>query len=613
MSTNKLIDTDNKKFREKKFIILSLKEEWEKAEKSLAKRKTLSLVHASIASLTIIIGTFLFLIFEYNATNKILIIVTSSVTASGGILTLIKAVADKASTNNENVTKMIQALKFDGKEDILTLVAMEKNELKELKMERHENYIKFLNRINFLIGLENKFGILFAIVMSLFIVNLAVFSIFENANPQNINIPLPKFDRILTVDIIVSGVVWLINILLSNLIEFYELVANFHWGSFDDKKGYMRIGLQGFLFRIFLAITHVPLSILLAPLSIYYWLMKRIYVLEKEKVYDAYFGEFKTKNDDVTFFGTEMDTKLILVLVCILKFGWKNKFDRENPKEKDWHNICDIGKYLHENEIGNDKIIIYHRLIVILATRFLGIIDEKDIDLIEKSNVDSKFNFKLELDPINFNLKLYHDKNSDVISDEISAITVEIVVDNYIKTVVNKKLAIATIIAKKIISGEDIDEIKDIDEKKNIDEKEDTNVLVEVNDFIDVINALKLIQNVGKNEAIKQIEIISEFEKYKTENDDEAMKIVMKIIEKNLVLRRESKIRFKIEDIELTKRHKQEIKRLLCGLEHPIIALDLNYNIDNTKNESNNNSIIDSTKNEQNNDIIYNIKNEQNV
>ncbi|CAG8755169.1 18166_t:CDS:2, partial [Cetraspora pellucida] len=53
------------------------------------------------------------------------------------------------------------------------------------------------------------------------------------------------------------------------------------------------------------------------PIASFYLIMKRTYVVT-EDVYETYFGEFRTGNDDVTFFGTEIDARPILKLVMIL-------------------------------------------------------------------------------------------------------------------------------------------------------------------------------------------------------------------------------------------------------------------------------------------------------
>ncbi|KAF0468318.1 hypothetical protein F8M41_025836 [Gigaspora margarita] len=98
-------------------------------------------------------------------------------------------------------------------------------------------------------------------------------------------------------------------------------------------------------------------------------------------------------------------------------------------------------------------------------------------------------------------------------------------------------------------------------------------------------------------------DIIGIFKTFKTTNDDEAMMLAIKIINKNfnfkeyltkhdkksfsfrkiyrhdikehfwelfkkVVFRIQSDLIFKIEDIKLTKKHKHEIRRLLCGLEN---------------------------------------------
>ncbi|CAG8839851.1 39578_t:CDS:2, partial [Gigaspora margarita] len=293
---------ENIRIREKNFILKHLKEEWETAEKNLARRKSLMLGHISAASITILIGICLLLISKYNFVNKISTIVTSSITASGGILALIVAILNKASANKENITKFIEVVKFGEKaENTPDLIDMCEDELKFLKTERHENYIKFLSRINYLIRLEKRYSIWFVILMSLFVIILAIITILVSVSL--INIPLPNLSQYLAEAIITRGILWLINIILSHLIGFYETVSNWNWKS-ACYDGNMTIAL-------------IPGSILFAPISIFYMRMKRTYVMD-DHARKTYFGEYRTENDDVTFFGAEIDAKRVLRIVLML-------------------------------------------------------------------------------------------------------------------------------------------------------------------------------------------------------------------------------------------------------------------------------------------------------
>ncbi|CAG8693426.1 15095_t:CDS:2, partial [Racocetra fulgida] len=227
-------ETKSEDLKEKKFILMRLKEEWELARHNLTKRKSLMLGHVSAASLTVLIGICLFIILEYNATNKILKIATSSVTAAGGVLALIKAIMDKATANKEHLTKMIQVIKGNEKEGSLQVIDIKDDELKDIKTERHENYIKFLARINYLIRLERRIGVWFVILMSLLVIILAIITIFVSVSP--IDIPIPNLSQYLAISIIVGGSLWLINIILSHLIEFFEILSGFHWGYADSEN-----------------------------------------------------------------------------------------------------------------------------------------------------------------------------------------------------------------------------------------------------------------------------------------------------------------------------------------------------------------------------------------
>ncbi|CAG8518479.1 21704_t:CDS:2 [Dentiscutata erythropus] len=378
---------DLKIIREKKFTIMMLKEEWERTEKRLVKRKSLMLAHISASSLTILVCICLLIILKYNASNKILNIVASSVTAGGGILALIKAIIDKVSVNKDSIAKVIQVVKNDGNLDKIELINMKDEELRYLPTERHKNYIKFLGRINWLIGLEGKIGIWFVIIMSLFIIILAVITFLVSISP--VVIPLPNLSQHLAGGIIVSGTLWFTATVLSRWIKFFEVMSNVNWKSGDIGKD------KSIVFRIFLFITILPALLLsipfVVPLSIHYLVMQRTYVLEQD-IYDIYFGEYKTENDDITFFGTEIDAKLILKLVHILGqyfdlIELKNDANNnENNDKKDKEKYKEIIKYLDENDIDEEIEIIYCRIVVILVEKFKHIINE----LIEKLSVELK-------------------------------------------------------------------------------------------------------------------------------------------------------------------------------------------------------------------------------
>ncbi|RIB08225.1 hypothetical protein C2G38_2045338 [Gigaspora rosea] len=353
--------------------------------------------HVSAASITIFIGTCLLLISKYNVANKILTTATSSLAASGGILSLIMTIIHKVSANKDNITKFIQVIQPHEKAENMHIIDMNDKELKILKTERHENYIKFLGRINYLIRLEKRYSIWFIILMSLFVIILASITILASVSP--IVFPLPNLSQYLAVGIIMCGVLWLINIILCHLIGFFETVSNWHRKSADDGG---TMGFQGFLFRIFLVITTMPGFFLLAPISIFYMLMKRIYVIEVD-THKTYFEEYRTKNDNVTFFGAGIDAKLILRVVLILNELTHppiNKILEEMPQRnkssaQKFRGIktCNqhskllfeqIHEYLEENKSVKEKEMINCKLVVILAENFKKIIEKIINDLAEE-------------------------------------------------------------------------------------------------------------------------------------------------------------------------------------------------------------------------------------
>ncbi|CAG8781362.1 11190_t:CDS:2, partial [Racocetra fulgida] len=183
-------------------------------------------------------------------------------------------------------------------------------------------------------------------------------------------------------------------------------------------------------------------------------------------------------------------------------------------------------KYLNENleyEKQKEKEMVYYRAIVMLAEKLVTI--SKKEKLATTSQKEK---------PSNFEKKLYK----------------EITKHN-----------------KKEVKLEDI--------LKNI--KEDENNLIKfANNFEDKIKNKDTAD--GISDEIKNSDIYKKYKTYKTENDDEAMQLVKKILYKDcdfnlfqkLVFRTKSELWFKIEDIKLTQRHNHEIRRLLCGLEHDL-------------------------------------------
>ncbi|RIB08229.1 hypothetical protein C2G38_2045341 [Gigaspora rosea] len=629
------------KIREKKFILMHLKEEWETAEKNLARRKTLMLGHVSAASITIIIGICLLLISKFDVVTKILTIVTSSITASGGILTLIMAMIHKASANKDKITKFIHVIQSYEKVENMNIINMNDKELKWLKTERHENYIKFLGRINYLIRLEKRYSIWFVILMSLFIIVLASVTILVSIS--SIVIPLPNLIQCLAIGIITCGMLWLINIILSNSISFFETVSNWDWKSADDQDDHdnKRMGFQGFLFRIFLAITKIPGFFFLGPISIFYILMRRIYVIDVD-AYETYFGKYRTENGNVTIFGAEMDAKLILRVVLMLNklTYYPIKKIQELQRDKSSTQLDHINEYLQRNKSEKEKEMFNCKIVVRLAGKFKNILEKIINDLAKKieefeviepkkkeftaiTKEDRNFSLieKVEGNTITF-CKYHTDKT------EMFEITIPCKPDKIIK--INKlepdedknNLGTTPDNWSVIINMEDSEKVINIEDGNN--EKDDNNEK-ETKDYVININrkvieffkfAMIIAKDVKDNKhrpeavdaELDRMGIVDKggidiFKTFKTTNDDEVMMLAIKTIKKNynfkeyltkhdknsfsfrkiyrldikehfwklfkkVVFNIPSDLVFKIEDIKLTKKHKHDIRRLLCGLEN---------------------------------------------
>src|ERR1051326_3266607 len=105
-------DCYSRKSREIYFVLLSLKEEWKKAEKNLARRTNLMIAHLSIAIITIFIGICLLFLARYNDANKILKITMSSLTGGSGVLILIKSFMEKFKESKSSITSITNLLEI---------------------------------------------------------------------------------------------------------------------------------------------------------------------------------------------------------------------------------------------------------------------------------------------------------------------------------------------------------------------------------------------------------------------------------------------------------------------------------------------------------------------
>ncbi|KAF0380387.1 hypothetical protein F8M41_012176 [Gigaspora margarita] len=341
--TSVLSDDDKIKIRENKFILMTLKEEWEKAEKSIALRKSLLIGHLSIAFLIIIIGVVLYFIEKYNATNQVSKILVSSITAAGGVLVLIKAFGERLASNRARITKIITV------EDI---------------------------------PLPKTTDLQESIISILFSINS-----YNLSSPYNV--------QYLTISIIVIGVLWLINIILSHYEGLFQFLKNISWGYLDKTNNKLNI----YCYKICFTILYIPTILLFAPLAAYYKLMNRTYLIN-EHVYEAYFGEYRTENDDVTFFGTEIEAKLILSLV--------KRIDPDYDKSKEEF-YKGLKKYLDDNKIENEEEID-KKLAMILAGQFTR---ESESDEIVKVDDEAELvNKLLNRDLIKKLKKSHHDRKS---------------------------------------------------------------------------------------------------------------------------------------------------------------------------------------------------------
>ncbi|EXX54447.1 uncharacterized protein OCT59_021393 [Rhizophagus irregularis] len=553
-----------KEDRKKLFVLLSMKEEWNKAETNLARRTNLMITHLSIAIITIFIGVCLFLLAKYNNTNKILKITLPSLTGISGVLVLVRSFMEKFKLSKNNSTNLLQIIIDKTDETIPTLMKIPKDEFKELPIERHKNYESFLRRINYLIYLEKKFGIGFSILMSLYVIILAIISILLSTNL--IDSSWRYADYFLAINIIAIGIVWVINIVLSYCVKLYEKIINLN--------------------NIPIKFISIPILILFIPLAIYYRLLKRTYLIEKDD-YETYFGKYNTENDDVTFFGTEVEAKLVLNLVLkLLKYeetddeikkylikDLQNKVTRTcSCKEieiKDDEYLCrKIKKYLMKNKMNDEENI---KISAILAGRLIELIEKletrngknhEDINIDELIN---KISGKLKTNEksSNGNGKNHGDKEISggaLIEDWEKVPTDDKILKYFVENTENETLMKAYLMALKFKNPKYSND-KDVKDYKKYHTQNDDEIIKLAMKIIKKKIYRRYLRNDMKYFNFKKIYRYTANDDFKYFNREDFMNRIIKFLFLN------NKIILKLEPIELTRKHKYEIKRLLSGLD----------------------------------------------
>ncbi|PKY23085.1 hypothetical protein RhiirB3_386929 [Rhizophagus irregularis] len=553
-----------KEDRKKLFVLLSMKEEWNKAETNLARRTNLMITHLSIAIITIFIGVCLFLLAKYNNTNKILKITLPSLTGISGVLVLVSSFMEKFKLSKNNSTNLLQIIIDKTDETIPTLMKIPKDEFKELPIERHKNYESFLRRINYLIYLEKKFGIGFSILMSLYVIILAIISILLSTNL--IDSSWRYADYFLAINIIAIGIVWVINIVLSYCVKLYEKIINLN--------------------NIPIKFISIPILILFIPLAIYYRLLKRTYLIEKDD-YETYFGKYNTENDDVTFFGTEVEAKLVLNLVLkLLKYeetddeikkylikDLQNKVTRTcSCKEieiKDDEYLCrKIKKYLMKNKMNDEENI---KISAILAGRLIELIEKletrngknhEDINIDELIN---KISGKLKTNEksSNGNGKNHGDKEISggaLIEDWEKVPTDDKILKYFVENTENETLMKAYLMALKFKNPKYSND-KDVKDYKKYHTQNDDEIIKLAMKIIKKKIYRRYLRNDMKYFNFKKIYRYTANDDFKYFNREDFMNRIIKFLFLN------NKIILKLEPIELTRKHKYEIKRLLSGLD----------------------------------------------
>ncbi|CAG8482332.1 5325_t:CDS:1 [Cetraspora pellucida] len=277
---------NNESVQEKKYIIMNLKEEWELVETRLLARNRMTLIHLVASTFTVAFGTILYFLEEYDRTNNVLNIITSSIAATGGLLALIKSIGEKV-----NVSSLVQATKKvvdTGGAFIPMLIAISDDQLKALSTKRHKEYINFLKRINILVEREWNWAIWFGIGTSSYVIISAIIAILVNTG--HLTKVASNIDRYLAVSIVVVGVVWLFYVLFLHIIKFINTASNVHWSSKGD--------FEGFCYNIYLAVLYIPMIIPTLPWVGYFFFMGRMYAIKWAE---------ESEFDKVEFFGNEKE------------------------------------------------------------------------------------------------------------------------------------------------------------------------------------------------------------------------------------------------------------------------------------------------------------------
>ncbi|CAG8836273.1 34366_t:CDS:1, partial [Racocetra persica] len=145
-----------------KYTIMLLKEKWEEIEILLKRRNTLNLINFVVSSFVILFGIALLYIFWKKNISDTVHIITSSVLASSGVLALLNILGQEWKRNKDTVTSLVGVAKKiplpSDKVFMPALLQIPDELINEELVSRCKDYLRFLDRIKYLINAEKRNG-----------------------------------------------------------------------------------------------------------------------------------------------------------------------------------------------------------------------------------------------------------------------------------------------------------------------------------------------------------------------------------------------------------------------------------------------------------------------
>ncbi|CAG8648858.1 20404_t:CDS:1 [Cetraspora pellucida] len=310
-----------------KYTIMLLKERWEEIEILLKRRNTLNLINFVVSSFVILFGIALLYIFWKKNISETVHIITSSVLASSGVLALLNILGQEWKRNKDTVTSLVGVAKKiplpSEKVFMPALLQIPDELINEELVSRCKDYLKFLDRIKYLINAEKRNGVVVIAILSLYVIITSVISILINSNIIILYINSVHIDFILAISIIIIGCLWLYNVTLSFFERTVEKMLNYtiepptspdHIKLFNSSD-HIKMIIYTMKF-IFLKPT---IEVVITILTYYYIFSKRLYLIDDKKFSLDDYGK-------VSFFGNDDIVNEYKVRIYGNKKSRRNKY-----------------------------------------------------------------------------------------------------------------------------------------------------------------------------------------------------------------------------------------------------------------------------------------------